>query len=45
MYFKTPEEWKLFDLLNDPQEITNLYGNGLAEEQELKKKLLDWINR
>ncbi len=45
IYFKTPEEWKLFDLINDPQEITNLYGNGLAEEQELKKKLLDWINR
>jgi len=45
IYFKTSEEWKLFDLINDPQEITNLYGNRLAEEQELKKKLLDWINR
>ena len=45
MYLKTPEEWKLFDLENDPNENCNIYEEGLIIKDELKQKLLDWINR
>lgn len=45
IYFKTVNEWKLFDLINDPLETKNLFDQGLQVEQKLKKKLLEWINR
>lgn len=45
IYFKTPDEWKLFDLINDSFETKNLYGKKLPIENELKEKLLAWINR
>ncbi len=45
IYFKTPDEWKLFDLIQDPNEMENLYGRDLPVENELKEKLLNWINR
>lgn len=45
IFFKTPNEWELFDLKNDSAELTNLYGKGYKVESELKQKLLDWINR
>tara|TARA_B110000881_G_scaffold159534_1_gene142470 strand:+ start:1113 stop:2219 length:1107 start_codon:yes stop_codon:yes gene_type:complete len=45
MYFKTPNEWKLFNFIQDPKEMKNLYGENLPIEEELKEKLLNWINR
>ena len=45
MYLKTPNEWKLFDLENDPNEISDIFDEKLEFVQELKTKLLDWVNR
>lgn len=45
IYYKSNQEWLLFDLLNDPYETTNLYGKELEIENKLKQKLLEWINR
>ena len=45
IYFKTPNEWNLFDLENDPSEQKNIFGSGTSLEKELQKKLLNWINR
>ena len=45
IYFKTVNEWKLFNLIDDPKELNNLYGKSLDVEYDLKQKLLDWINR
>jgi arylsulfatase A-like enzyme len=45
IYFKTSEEWKLFDLENDPLETIDLYSKGISEEKILKEKLLSWISR
>ncbi len=45
MYLKTPEEWKLFDLENDPNENYNIFEEKTDIKNELKQKLLDWINR
>jgi len=45
IFYKTTNEWHLFDLVNDPKEEHNLTGNNLPIESELKEKLLDWVNR
>jgi len=45
MFFKTSNEWKLFDLVKDPNELENLFGKKLQIENILKEKLLNWINR
>ena len=45
MYFKTLNEWKLFDLRADPAESQDLYGTRLSIESDLKGRLLDWIDR
>lgn len=45
MYFKTPDEWKFFDLEKDPSELNNLYGKGITEEETMKEKLMSWVNR
>ncbi len=45
IYYKATQEWLLFDLSKDPLETTNLYGKELKIENELKQKLLEWINR
>ena len=45
IFFKTPNEWSLYDLENDPLEQKDLFGTGLTLEKELQTKLLDWINR
>ena len=45
IYFKTPNEWNLFALENDPLEQKHIFGNGISSEKELQKKLLNWINR
>lgn len=45
IYFKTPNKWELYNLDDDPQEIKNLFGQGLEIENKLKEKLLNWIKR
>lgn len=45
IYFKTPNEWRLFDLKNDPLERTDIFGQGITLERDLQEKLLNWINR
>lgn len=45
IFLKTPNEWELYDLENDPHELNNIYGTQIKVESELKNKLLNWINR
>ena len=45
IYLKTPEEWRLFNLKNDPNEIHNIYNENEIVSKKLKKKLIEWINR
>jgi len=45
IYFKSNQEWSLYDLEKDPKEKENLIGKGLSQEEQLKEKLLEWINR
>jgi len=45
IFFKTTNDWKLYDLKNDPLEQKNLYGKNLDIESILKEKLQNWINR
>lgn len=45
IFHQTPNEWNLFDLIKDPQEQNNLYGKNSTIENELKHKLVEWINR
>ena len=45
IYLKTPEEWRLYNLKNDPNEMDNIFNENEIISKELKKKLLEWINR
>lgn len=45
IYYKSIQEWLLFDLLKDPHETINLHGKELEIENKLKQKLLEWIDR
>jgi len=45
LYYKTPNNFELFDLEKDQKEKNNLYGQSLEIEKILTKKLFDWINR
>jgi len=45
IYFKSNQDWNLYDLESDPNEVKNLIGRGLSEEKKLKEKLLEWVNR
>jgi len=45
IFYKTPNEWKLFDLKEDPDEINNIINTGQPIENELKEKIISWINR
>jgi len=45
MYFKTPDEWKFFDLVKDPNELSNIYDEKLEVIEKLKNRLLEWISR
>ncbi len=45
VYYQSTHEWLLFDLLKDPFETTNLDGKDLEIENELKEKLMKWIDR
>ena len=45
IYLETPQEWRLYDLKNDPNEINNIYKKNKIVSKELERKLLEWINR
>lgn len=45
IYFKATKEWKLFDISKDPLEQKNLIGKRPSQEEKLKEKLLEWVNR
>jgi arylsulfatase A-like enzyme len=45
IYLKDVNKWELYDLINDPNELFNLYGTKLIIENKLKEKLLEWVNR
>lgn len=45
IFYKTPEEWQLFNLKNDPKELDNVIENNLDIANNLKEKMLNWINR
>ena len=45
IYYKTPDEYELYDLKNDPEEKINLFGRNLPIEIELMSHLMSWINR
>ena len=45
IYYKTPDEYELYDLKNDPEEKINLFGRNLPIEIELLSNLMSWISR
>jgi arylsulfatase A-like enzyme len=45
VFMKTPNEWHLYDLKNDPHEKNNIYGKNSKIEGELKKHLMSWVKR
>ena len=45
IYYKSNNSFELFNLDDDPEEKTNLYGKTIAIENILKTKLFEWINR
>jgi len=45
MFFKATNEWKLFDLQNDPLEKQDLFEKEIQTSQKLKDVLLKWIQR
>jgi len=45
IYLKTPQEWRLYNLKSDPNEINNIHNEDKIVSEKLEKKLLEWINR
>ena len=45
IFLKTPNQWKLFDLKEDPKEKTDIINEKSEIVEELKNKLLEWIQR
>ena len=45
IFMKTPNEWKLFDLIKDPNELNNIIDENLEIVTELKNKLNTWMER
>ncbi|MBM15541.1 MAG: sulfatase [Nitrospina sp.] len=45
IFFKNPDVWELYDLDNDPEEKNNLIDKNLDCLEELKERLVVWINR
>ena len=41
----TKEEWKLFNLKRDPEELENIIEDNPEIENFLKEQLMNWINR
>lgn len=45
IYYKTPDNYELYNLKDDPDEKINLFGTNLPIEKELMSHLISWINR
>tara|TARA_B100000953_G_scaffold160815_1_gene132830 strand:+ start:316 stop:1431 length:1116 start_codon:yes stop_codon:yes gene_type:complete len=45
MHVRDVDEWKMYNLHDDPNETVNIIDSGLKIEKILKEKLLEWINR
>lgn len=45
IFMKTPNEWHLYDLKNDPYERNNIYGKNPEVEEQLKSQLISWMKR
>ena len=45
LYLEEPNIWELYDLHNDPKEKNNIIDKNFSFIEELKNKLLNWINR
>ncbi len=45
IYLKTPQEWRLYDLKNDPNEVNNIFDDEKILGEKLQKKLNAWIDR
>ena len=45
IYLKDSDEWEFYDLEKDPHELKNIIGSNTVIEKNLKKKLLEWVNR
>jgi len=45
IYLESSQRWEFYDLSKDHVEKNNIIGENPALENELKKKLLDWMNR
>ena len=45
MYYKTTNEWRMYDLENDPKELNNIYGNDITLDKKFKEKLELWMKR
>lgn len=45
MYSKTQNEWRFYNLKNDPFETNNIFTGKSETEKELKEKLKQWFNR
>jgi len=45
IFFETPNEWRLFDLVNDPMEKKDIFDENSEIVKELKNKLNSWIKR
>jgi len=45
MYLRTLDEWRLFDLENDPNELNNIYDQDLSIRSELQDRITKWIDR
>ena len=44
MYLESPKQWKFFDLIDDPNELENKYGENPEIENKLKTILNEFIN-
>ena len=45
MYLRTLDEWRLFDLENDPNELNNIYDQDLSIRSKLQDRIMKWIDR
>lgn len=45
IYFKSNNNWELYDLVNDPLEKLNIFGKNDFAEEKLKNILQNWIQR
>lgn len=44
IYNDTPQTWEFYNLEKDPEELNNIYDENLSEVQDLKQRLLRYLN-